>query len=167
MVIYSLDVRGLAVDPMWDASEQRAFDQSGRLHSSMSGELRAGQDGMNALANDTGGRAIFNTNDFRPGLSKALKETATYYLLAWKPDTEKQQAGRFRNIEVSVIGRSDLTVRVRRGFFDIDPATSSAKEPDKKAATKGVSCETTRRTCSNLSGTWATDNSQRGFLRPP
>ena len=45
VVIYSLDVRGLAVDPMFDASEPRAFDPQGRLHSSMSGELRAGQDG--------------------------------------------------------------------------------------------------------------------------
>ena len=125
-----------------DASEQRAFDPSGRLHSSMSGELRAAQDGMNALAKDTGGRAIFNTNDFRPGLSNALKETAVYYLLAWRPDTEKQQSGRFRNIDVSVIGRSDLTVRVRRGFFDIDPGPPRAKEPERENRTsKGISAK--------------------------
>lgn len=141
VVIYSLDVRGLAVDPMFDASEQRAFDPSGRLHSSMSGELMAGQDGMNALARDTGGRGIFNTNDFRLGVSKALKETAAYYLLAWKPDTENQQRGRFRNIDVSVIGRSDLTVRVRRGFFDIDPAPPRTNEPEQKIANKVISAK--------------------------
>jgi VWFA-related protein len=142
VVIYSLDVRGLAVDPMFDSSEERAFDPSGRLNLSNSGELRAAQDGPNALARDTGGRAIFNTNDFRLGVSNALKETAVYYLLAWKPDADnRQQPGRFRNIDVSVVGRSDLTVRVRRGFFDIEPASPSKNEPDQKNTTKDIAAK--------------------------
>ena len=123
VVIYSMDVRGL-VAPFGDASGD-AFDPSGRLERSTHGELIASQDGLNALARDTGGKAIFNTNDFKPGLVGALKETSVYYLLAWQPEKAGQHTGRFRNIEVKIIGRPDLTVRVRRGFFDSEPVTST------------------------------------------
>jgi VWFA-related protein len=124
VVIYSMDVRGL-VAPFGDPTVDQ-FDPSGRLERSTHGELLASQDGINALARDTGGKPIFNTNDFKPGLVAALKETSVYYLLAWQPEKPGQHTGRFRKIEVSIIGRPDLTVRVRRGFFDSDPATSTA-----------------------------------------
>ena len=121
VVIYSMDTRGL-VASLNDISTQGMFDPSGRLERASHGELTATQDGMNALAVDTGGKTIFNTNDLRRGLAPALKETSTYYLIAWKPDAEAQKQSRFRNVEVKVIGRPELTVRVRKGYFDLDPA---------------------------------------------
>ena len=120
VVIYSMDTRGL-VASLTDASTETIFDPSGRLESASHGELLATQDGMNALAADTGGKSVFNTNDLRKGLAPALKETSTYYLIAWKPDAESQKQSRFRNVEVKVIGRPDLTVRVRKGYYDLDP----------------------------------------------
>lgn len=121
VVIYSMDTRGL-VASLNDISTEGIFDPSGRLERASHGELTATQDGMNALAVDTGGKTIFNTNDLRRGLAPALKETSTYYLIAWKPDAEAQKQSRFRNVEVKVIGRPELTVRVRKGYFDLDPA---------------------------------------------
>ena len=120
VVIYSMDTRGL-VASLYDASTERPFDPTGRLSSSTHGELNASQDGMNALAVDTGGKAVFNTNDLKKGLSPAIKETSAYYLLAWKPDAEAQKQRKFRNLEVRLVGRSDLIVRVRKGYFDLDP----------------------------------------------
>jgi len=120
VVIYSMDTRGL-VASMTDASSDSFFDPSGRLDRATHSELYESQNGMNALAADTGGKAIFNTNDLRTGLAPALKETSNYYLIAWKPDTESQKQGRFRNVEVKLIGHSDYTVRVRKGYFDLDP----------------------------------------------
>lgn len=135
VVIYSMDARGL-VASLSDASTPTAFDVSGRLQNANSGELRASQDSMNALAADTGGKAVFNTNSLEPGLGRALKETATYYLLAWKPDKESQQS-KFRKIEVKVVGRPDLTVQVRRGFFDREPENATAnKKPEKSTPAK-------------------------------
>jgi VWFA-related protein len=129
VVIYSMDARGL-ISSMSDASTESVFDTSGRLDRAKHGEILAMQDGMNALAVDTGGKAIFNTNDLRLGLAPALKETSTYYLIAWKPDAESQKQSRFRNVEVKVSGRSDLTVRVRKGYFDLAPAPATvAKAP--------------------------------------
>ena len=134
VVIYSMDTRGL-VASLQDASTERAFDPSGRLSLSTFQELTVSQDGLNALAADTGGKAIFNTNDLSKGLAPAIRETSTYYLLAWKPDAESQKQRRFRNLEVKLTGRPDLTVRVRKGYFDLDPtpavAKTSAQQPPK------------------------------------
>jgi len=66
-----------------DASSDSQFDPSGRLLRAGIGELSATQDAMNALAADTGGKATLNTNALEPGLTRALRETSVYYLLAW------------------------------------------------------------------------------------
>jgi VWFA-related protein len=139
VVIYSMDVRGLMTG-VPEASSEQAFDPSGRLDSATRGELTATQDGMHALAADTGGRSIFNTNDLKQGLAPAIKETSAYYLLAWKPDTDTQKQSRFRSIQVGVIGRPDLTVRVRKGYFDLDPTSQVAANtvPVKPEETKTV-----------------------------
>ena len=133
VVIYSMDTRGL-VASLHDASSDRPFDPFGRLLFTAQRELNATQDSLNALAADTGGKAVFNTNDLRKGLTPALKETSTYYLLAWKPDAESQKQGRFRNLEVKLVNRPGLTVRVRKGFFDLDPTppATDAKAPAQK-----------------------------------
>lgn len=136
VVIYSMDTRGLVATP-YDAATERPFDPYGQLSISDHQALTASQDGLNALAADTGGKATFNTNDLRKGLTPAIKETSTYYLLAWKPEEQKQ--GRFRNLEVKLIGRPDLIVRVRKGYFDLDPPAAvtekkSAQPPQTKPA---------------------------------
>ncbi len=134
VVIYSMDARGL-VASLNDISNPSGFDVSGRLERANSGELRASQDSMSVLAGDTGGRAVFNTNSLGPGLNRALKETSTYYLLAWKPDRESPQT-KFRRIEVKVVGRPELTVQVRRGFFDREPENTKTAKADKVAKDK-------------------------------
>jgi len=130
VVIYAVDSRGLYVSG-FDASQPGGFDISGRRSRAATGERYETQDGMNALSRDTGGRPIFNTNDFKPGIKNAIKETSVYYLLAWKPDSESQKTGRFRNIQVNVVGRPDLTVRVRKGFFDIEAVPVTMAEATK------------------------------------
>ncbi|HEV7798714.1 MAG TPA: VWA domain-containing protein, partial [Pyrinomonadaceae bacterium] len=130
VVIYSMDARGL-VTSLTDASDAAQPDPSGRLSRAGMGELSATQDAMNALASDTGGKATFNTNSLEPGLTRALKETSTYYLLAWKPEVQTQHASKFRRLEVKIVGKPHLLVQVRRGFFDREPETTakSTKAP--------------------------------------
>ncbi len=125
VVIYSMDTRGLVA-----SSERRQYRTTFRSVRPAElvrqhGELFATQDGMNALAVDTGGKAIFNTNDLRKGLAPAIKETSTYYLLAWKPDAEAQKQRRFRNLEVKLINRPDLNVSEfeKVSSISIRPAT--------------------------------------------
>ena len=133
MVIYSIDARGLVASTT-DASSPTQFDPQGRLERSSMGEVSAAQDGLHALAADTGGKAFFNSNALEPALKRALSETSTYYLLAWKPDLETNESKKFHRIEVKVPGRSNLTLQVRRGFFDIEPAptSSTSRESSRK-----------------------------------
>ena len=134
-VIYSIDARGL-VASLTGASVDVPFDNSNRLLRASMDELNATQDGLNALARDTGGKPILNTNALGAGLSRALQETSVYYLLAWEPDRIAQGAGQFRSIEVVLRGKPDLSVRVRRGFFDIEPTPTAAQQ--EKGQEKGI-----------------------------
>jgi VWFA-related protein len=143
-VIYSIDARGL-IPGVSDASTQVAFDPSGRLSRGGMGEIGASQDAMNALAVDTGGRAFFNTNDFSASISKALKESSAYYLLAWRPETTEQRDKKYRRLEVSVVGRPELVVRFRQNVSDppvedgARASTAPAASPTPRNPNEGIS----------------------------
>ena len=124
VVIYSLDARALATGFPTAGNEVEA-DPTGTLARAAIGELSESREAMATLAFDTGGRTIFDTNALDVGLAKALKETSVYYLLAWRSNHEEAGARKPRRVEVTLVGRPDLTVRVRQaGLFDIDPAKS-------------------------------------------
>src|SRR5688572_31003295 len=77
---------------------------------------------------------LFRSNQpMHKWVEKIIDETSNYYLLAWKPDNEEQKRGKFKNIEVSIVGRSDLKVRVRTSYFKSAslPLLSTKKKRDK------------------------------------
>lgn len=131
VVIYTLDARGIISESL-DVTNNRPMDAEGMASSI--GETSASQDGLNALAGDTGGRAFRNTNAPMAGLvDKVLDETSNYYLLAWRPAGEEQKRGKFNHIEASIIGRPDLKVRVRNSYFKTAPLPilTTKKKADK------------------------------------
>ncbi len=137
VVIYTLDARGIVSDFI-DVTNNRPVDSKGMTAGTSIGEISASQDGLNALAADTGGRAFRNTNaPMAKFIDKVLDETADYYLLAWSPDSEEQKRGKFKNISVSIVGRPDLTVRLRQSYFKTAPLPllslrkKSEKDPTK------------------------------------
>ena len=135
VVVYSLDARGLGAG-LPNAAQNMMADPSGVLSRVNMGEVHSSQDAMNSLASDTGGRAFFNTNSMPDAVGKALKETSTYYLVAWRPETEEQRNPKFRKIEVSVVGRPELVVRFRRGIGEPpDDKTDTAKSKPKDGET--------------------------------
>lgn len=136
VVIYTLDARGLFGDSI-DVTNNKPIDSKGMLIGAGIGEISNSQNGLNALAKDTGGQAFRNTNrPMHEWIENVIDETSKYYLLAWKPDTEEQKRGKFKNIEVSIIGRPDLKVRVRTGYFKSAalPLLSTKKKTDKDPA---------------------------------
>src|SRR5207302_852193 len=121
VVIYTLDARGIIGESL-DVTNNRPIDSEGLTVSSTIGEITSSQDGLNALAGDTGGKAFRNTNaPMSEWVDKVLDETANYYLVAWRPDTEEQKRGKFNHIEASIVGRPDLTVRLRSSYFKSAP----------------------------------------------
>jgi VWFA-related protein len=129
VVIYSVDARGLATDPMLDASSGGGSDPTGIMQSHLSGERTFVQEPLHALAADTGGRALFETNDLTGGIARALDETSRYYLLAWRPENDAQRASNFSKIKVTIAGRPDLKVQLRRGYLGAPPEKSKAEAP--------------------------------------
>ncbi len=131
VVIYTLDARGIVGESI---DINRPMDEKGLLTMAGIGELAASQDGLNALAKDTGGQAFRNTNQpMHEWVEKVMDETSSYYLLAWKPDDEEQKRGKFKQIEISIPGRPDLKVRVRGSYFKSAalPLLSTKKKKDK------------------------------------
>ena len=132
-IIYTIDARGLFA-PIADATNSRPFDPKGRLDAANVGEGIMSQEALSSLAGDTGGRFLKNQNYFDAWVTRMLEETSNYYLLAWRPESEEQKTGKFKRIEVSVVGRSDLTLRLPRGFLSGQPA-ASAKTQESKPST--------------------------------
>jgi VWFA-related protein len=138
VVIYTIDARGL-VSGALDATGNVPLDPNGRLETANAREIAASQDALNALAVDTGGRALRNQNYFDQFINTALAETSRYYLIAWRPETTDEKTEKFKKIELAVIGRPDLTVRSARGFVS-NRATAATKIPrtpdEEKSAAK-------------------------------
>jgi len=137
-VLYTMDARGLSTG-LPDASSDVPFDTTGRLSRVDLGEISASQEVLYTLASETGGRALLNTNALDKALTKTLKETSAYYLLAWQPEQSEGRANnKFRAIKVIIKDRPDLTVLTRRGFFTSPPPESSATKRGKNKSTKPV-----------------------------
>ena len=87
------------------------------------------QDFLRALATNTGGFPIVDTNDPRPEIDRIFRENSSYYLVGYVSPNPRHE-GRFRKVEVKVRDES-LTVRARTGYLEPIAATTS-----KKPATK-------------------------------
>jgi VWFA-related protein len=121
VVIYTMDARGLATQPGFDASRPAVFDPAGVVNRTDADELSSTQEPLYRLAADTGGRALVNSNALIEAVPRALREASAYYLLGWTPAKEEGRDNRFHRIEVSVRGRPEWIVRVPRGFYTAPP----------------------------------------------
>ena len=117
VVIYSLGTRSNPLAQGVDASSSGYPDFSPRTATRSIAENQMPQEPLETLADETGGRVYLNPNALDDGVANALTESSAYYLLAWRPDSENHRAGKSR-INVSIKGRQDLRVRMRRHFFD-------------------------------------------------
>ncbi|MGE5127716.1 MAG: VWA domain-containing protein, partial [Betaproteobacteria bacterium] len=131
VVLYALDTRGLLADvPGGGASFQGpgVLTAPGVRADLQTRGNEAQRQSLNALAEDTGGFLVRNTNDLGQGLARVLRDNEVYYLLAYEP-TNAARDGRFRHLEVRVPGRAGLRVRTRSGYFapdDRKPAEAAA-----------------------------------------
>ncbi len=138
VVIYTLDARGLSTPSVFDASSSGGFDPSGRIITATLGESAASQEPLRTLAANTGGRALLNTNALDMAISKTLKETSTYYVIAWRPENEEQKKSQRRRIEVKIAQHADYKVQVKSGFL------TPAKEPEAKTPKPAEAAKTAK-----------------------
>jgi len=76
--------------------------------------LRAKQDSLRFLADNTDGTAVVNTNNIDAALQRIVSDLSSYYLFGYY-STNTKLDGRFRNITVRV-KRDGVKVRARRGY---------------------------------------------------
>jgi hypothetical protein len=81
---------------------------------------------MEALAQDTGGKPFYNTNDLSNAMKEAINIGSHYYTLTYTPSNTKTD-GKFRRIEVKGINRS-YKLAYRRGYYRENPDTEPAVE---------------------------------------
>lgn len=110
---YAIDPRGLG--GLEDAIEMQSLpeDNSITMASLWSG-VRIAQDSLRMLADETGGFAAVNRNDFRESFARVIQDNSSYYVLGYYP-SDARRDGRFRRVEVRV-ARPGLQVRARKGY---------------------------------------------------
>lgn len=115
--IYSIDPRGLTTLGDESINVSGGFPEDPSLNLSMQSfneSLRLSQDNLRSLAEETGGFAAVNQNDFSNAFSRVVKDSSAYYVLGYYPKNDRRD-GRFRRIEVRV-KRPGVEVRSRRGY---------------------------------------------------
>ncbi len=114
--IYTIDARGL-FSIASDATGDRPIDPEGWLDRGTIGEGVLSQEALFTLAEQTGGRFLKNQNYFDKWIDRMLDENSNYYVLAWNPENDLPTDKKFKRVEVSVVGRPELTVRLQRGYL--------------------------------------------------
>jgi VWFA-related protein len=117
--IYAADMRGLqAVVPGGDASTASRRGVSAFNGASTRNEgdrLAASQDTLTTMAEDTGGRAFFDSNSFAAVFDKVVSDTSAYYVLGYSSSNAARD-GKFRRIKVR-LKRTDLKLEYRSGYY--------------------------------------------------
>jgi VWFA-related protein len=85
---------------------------------------------MNQIASDTGGKAIYNTNDIDTAIGQSVADGSHYYTLVYSPANKKMD-GHYRKIEVK-LADSKLKLSYRHGY-NADEDTVLAKDSQKEA----------------------------------
>ena len=135
VVVYTMDLRGslTGLGSAADASTNVYADSSARRAGLALGEMTATQESLQLIADQTGGRAIFNAKSIGEGILQAMRETADYYLLAWRPDSQELRETKLR-LRVTIRDRPDLKVRLRNSFYS--PPTEPIVKSNKAEAEK-------------------------------
>lgn len=135
--LYPIDSRGLVAQaPLGDATRAAQGGQSalsGAGARSRQSSFQRQQETLFTLAEDTGGKALFDSNDLAMGIKQAQKDISSYYIIGYYSTNEKPD-GKYRRIKLTP--SSTLSARIgkmdyRQGYFagkEFKQFTSTDKE---------------------------------------
>jgi VWFA-related protein len=119
--IYTIDPRGL-VGPLPDLDENVDPQQWSEF-------VRKSQDTLRTLAEETGGIAVVNTNDFTKALKKVDADTSDYYVVGYY-STNPDMLKRRRQVDIR-LKRPGLTVNFRKEYVIRPAPRNQAPAPPK------------------------------------
>jgi len=141
VAVYAVDPRGGlgAGGPdemqMTAPAEGKAF---GIDSQSLPREARLSQDSLRTVAEQTGGIAFVDTNDFAAAFERIVRASSLYYLLGYYP-SDFRRDGAYRRLDVRV-ARRGLQVLAREGYARPGPEAEKERTP-RVAAADGTSPE--------------------------
>jgi hypothetical protein len=119
--VYALDAAGLRANNVSASENVSGLDiavKNANPDLSMSNFEQLGA--ARKLVSGTGGQLIANTNALAEGLSQAVEDSNTYYVLGFQPAVLDNK---FHRLSISVKNKPDYTVRTRRGYLASNPDT--------------------------------------------
>ena len=125
---YTIDPQGLIGLP-GDAIDITSVPEDNNLRLNTQGmmdEVRLAQDSLRTLAEETGGIAMVNQNDFAKGFDNIVRANSKYYVLGYYPSADQKRDGRFHKIAVRT-KRPGLRVSARKGY-----ASPKGKAPEER-----------------------------------
>ena len=114
MAIYPVDARGLMTSPAFSAAN-RSFNPRDELKPGVLTPDQSNFDTMTMLADRTGGRAFFNTNDLEGAIQRAIGDGQYTYTIGFYP-THGKWDGKFHELKVKLADKG-YTLRYRKGYF--------------------------------------------------
>jgi len=127
VAVYPIDARGLMVSPTMSAANSGAQYTKpgafGKAERKFSTQTSAEHGTMLEMAQNTGGKAFFDTNGLAQAVQSAVDAGANYYTLTYVP-TDPNWHGAYRNINVQLAKTSShpgSTLAYRHGYFADDP----------------------------------------------
>jgi VWFA-related protein len=141
LAVYPVDARGLiGMSTSMNASlpAQRPRRGASPSHGPAAAPSHEVFDTMDVMADRTGGRAFYNSNDILGAIRRAVDDSRVTYTLGYYPEGVAWD-GKFHNIKVEV-KHSGVEVRARKGYFAIPE--KGTKPQDVKA----LMAETSRST---------------------
>jgi VWFA-related protein len=116
VAVYPVDARGLLGLPFVDASKNIKLDpRTHQFPPSMTHVDQRNMDTMNYIANLTGGKAFYNSNDIEGAIRKAIDDSSVTYTLGYYLASENWD-NKFHKIKVKV-KRSGVSVRTKKGYL--------------------------------------------------
>jgi VWFA-related protein len=122
VVIYTMNATGLQYFGLTAADNPGEGDAQQMLSARREAAFK-NQEGLDFLAQQTGGIAIKNNNDLSNGIRRVLEDQRGYYLIGYRPDngTFDPRTGRrtFHKLTLKVTRPGKFNVRMRNGFFGV------------------------------------------------
>ena len=117
---WPIDARGLVAGaPLGDATQGSPGNQgvySGAAAGATISNFQRSQDTLYALAGDTGGKALFDSNDLTRGIVDAQKAVSDYYIVGYYTSNSAQN-GRFRKVKITVGPELAANLSYREGYY--------------------------------------------------
>ncbi len=115
VAVYPVDARGLMGLPFADASKNVKVGKNGQLPNSMMRVDTRNMQTMDYIADLTGGKAFYNTNDIGGAIRHAIDDSAVTYTLGYYASDENWD-NKFHKIKVKV-KRGGVVVRTKKGYL--------------------------------------------------